>query len=119
MNTPTTTPAILFHAPPSLSAGETPAPNSILSQALLQNGAVKVVRFVFAAGQELSEHTAAVCALIQQSSGNATWKLGETVTEAAPGDWAFLPAHLPHSIRATEDSVVLLLLLKGAGGERA
>jgi quercetin dioxygenase-like cupin family protein len=37
--------------------------------------------------------------------------LGELRTEAAPGSWAHMPAHLPHSVYAEDEMVMLLLLL--------
>ncbi len=89
-----------------------PRPNSILSETLLNNPHAKAVRFHFAKGQELSEHTATMAALIHQVSGRARWGLGAESRDAAAGDWAYMPPNLKHSIQATEDSVVLLLLLK-------
>jgi quercetin dioxygenase-like cupin family protein len=106
--------ATLFHLAPADPAAPPLDPGSILSQALLQNEHVKVVRFRFAKGQELSEHTATVGAMIHQVAGRAQWTLGDHPHAAQPGDWAWMPANLPHSIHATEDSEVLLLLLKGA-----
>ncbi|MEQ8818932.1 MAG: cupin domain-containing protein [Sumerlaeia bacterium] len=103
--------ATLFHVESTLTEGA-PAPSSILSQSLVQNPVVKAVRFVFAKGQELSEHTASVPALLHQVSGTSRWGLGEETTEAKPGDWAYLPANLKHSLVASEDCVILLLLLK-------
>jgi len=111
------TKASLFRVEPP-SAGSAAAPNSILSQALLQNSDIKVVRFVFAQGQELSEHTATVAALIHQVSGRATWGLGAERHEAQPGDWAYMPPNLKHSIHAVEDSAVLLILLKKPGASQ-
>ena len=106
-----TSTAIFTSHPPSGSEGL--RPNSILSEALLQNEHVKAVRFVFAAGQELSEHAASVPAMIHQVSGKAEWDLDGKVHEASPGDWAYMPPSLKHTIKAVEDCVFLLLLLKG------
>jgi quercetin dioxygenase-like cupin family protein len=104
--------AQLFHLD---STPGTSGANSILSQALLNVPHAKVVRFVFSAGQELSEHTATVAALIYQVSGRCRWELGEETKEAAAGDAAYLPPNLKHSLHAAEDSVVLLILLKSSG----
>lgn len=100
-----------FHVDPE---PRTSGPDSIVSQSLLANPHLKAVRFVFSKGQELSEHTATVAALIHQVSGRCRWGLGGEAREAVPGDWAYLPPGLKHSIHAEEDSVVLLLLLKAA-----
>jgi len=107
---------MVFHVEPVSESGEA-KPGSILSQTLLQNPEVKAVRFHFAAGQELSEHTATMGALIGQISGHAHWTLGDASLEAKPGDWAFMPPHLKHSIQATEESVILLYLLKNSGAK--
>ena len=106
--------ATLFHVAPADPAAPPHDPGRMLSHAHRPNGHVEVVRFRFARGQELSEHTATVGAMIHQVSGRAKWTLGDHPHSAQPGDWAWMPANLPHSIHATEDSEVLLLLLKGA-----
>jgi len=86
----------------------------ILTVTLHQDEHTKLVLFGFAQGQELSEHTAGVPALIQQIKGDAQWKLGEEIIEAKPGTLAHMPANLPHSITATTSCVMLLTLLKSA-----
>lgn len=106
----TTSHAFFNAAPDAIDVPE----DGTLSKTLHQDDAVKVVLFAFSAGQELSEHTAAVPALIHQVSGRATWTLGGEAREAHPGDWASMPPKLPHSIAAHEPSVMLLILCKGA-----
>ncbi|MBX3729308.1 MAG: cupin domain-containing protein [Candidatus Sumerlaeia bacterium] len=101
--------AEVFHV---ASSADVAGANSIVSQALLTNPSVKVVRFVFSKGQELSEHTATVAAMIHQVSGRSRWGLGAEQREAEPGDWAYMPPNLKHSIHASEDAVVLLILLR-------
>ncbi len=85
-----------------------------LSLTLHQDDHTKLVLFGFAQGQELSEHTAAVPAIIQQISGEAQWKLGDQIINAIPGTLSHMPANLPHSIAATKPCVMLLTLLKFA-----
>jgi quercetin dioxygenase-like cupin family protein len=85
-----------------------------LSLTLHQDDHTKLVLFGFAQGQELSEHTAAVPALIQQIQGDAQWKLGDEVIDAKPGTLAHMPAQMPHSISATTPCIMLLTLLKSA-----
>lgn len=103
-----------FHVDPADEPG-TLKPGSIVSQGLLQNEDAKVIRFSFAEGQELSEHTATVGALLHQLSGCCEWGLGTETHQARPGDWVYMPPNLKHSLRATEDCVVLLILLKKTG----
>jgi len=91
---------------------EVPA-NGIISRTLHNDDTLKVVLFGFDAGQELSEHTASVPATIHVLSGSGTVTIGDTVTEAEPGFWAWMPAHMPHAIVAREKTVMLLYMVKG------
>jgi len=88
-------------------------PNQTISKTLYQDTQLKVVLFGFAAGQELSEHTAAVPAILQFLSGEAHVTLGEDRIQAEAGTFLHMPAHLPHSIEAKTDVRMLLLMLKG------
>ncbi len=83
-----------------------------LSLTLHQDERVKVVLFGFAAGQELSEHTASIPAILQQIKGRARWRLGGQEIVAEAGAWAHMPAHLPHAITAEEPCILLLTLMK-------
>jgi quercetin dioxygenase-like cupin family protein len=85
-----------------------------LSLTIHQDAYVKVVLFGFARGQELSEHTASVPAILQQIKGKARWRLGGKQITATPGTWVHMPAQLSHAISAEEPCVMLLTLLTGA-----
>lgn len=86
-------------------------PESVISRTFFANSQIKVVLFGFAAGQELSEHTAARPALLQIIQGEATVKLGADTFEVSAGAWVHMPAHLPHSIFAQTPLLMLLTLL--------
>ncbi len=86
--------------------------DGILSRTLTDNDSLKLVVFQFAAGQVLSEHTAAVPAVLQVLSGEATLTFGDEVREADAGAWAYMPARLPHSVLAKTELVLLLQMLK-------
>ena len=90
-----------------------PPKDGILSRTIHQDERVKAVLFGFGAGQELSEHTASMPAVLQFLSGEATLTLGDDTLEARPGTFAPMPAGLRHAIRAKTPTVMLLLLLKG------
>jgi len=84
-----------------------------LSRVRYKDDQIRVVAFGFDTGQELTEHTAAVPALIQVISGRFRITLGaEELDEAGPGFWSHLPGHLPHSVEAREPGVLLLTLLR-------
>lgn len=91
--------------------------DSIISQTLLSDRDVKAILFGFAAGQELSEHTASMPAVLHVLKGEARLTLGGDSMEAAAGAWAHMPPNLPHSIVAKTPVTLLLLLLKPGGKE--
>jgi quercetin dioxygenase-like cupin family protein len=88
------------------------SPDSIVSRAVHADERTKVVLFGFDAGQELSEHTASVPAIIHILSGEADLNLRGEVKSASAGSWAWMPANLPHGIVAKTPVVMLLTMLK-------
>lgn len=73
---------------------------------------MKVVLFGFAAGQELSAHTAPFAAAIQFVSGEAKLTLGEDTHEVKAGAYAHMPPQLQHGILARTPVVMLLTMYK-------
>ena len=86
--------------------------NGILSQTVYQTDGLKTVLFGFAPGQELSEHTASMPAIIHILQGEAVLVLKGDMLDARPGTWVYMPAGLPHSVLAKTEVVMLLELLK-------
>lgn len=78
------------------------------------DGGVRVVLFSFAAGEELSEHTAARPAIVHVLAGRGEATVAGIAFAAGPGTWFRMEARTPHSIRATEPLVLLLYLLPAA-----
>lgn len=89
-----------------------PPDKGILSRTLFNDDRLKVVTFGFAQGEELSEHTASMPAVLHFLLGEATVPLGDDRHEARPGTWVHMPANLKHSIKARMPVVMLLVLLK-------
>jgi quercetin dioxygenase-like cupin family protein len=87
-------------------------PDSIVSRACYAGAAVRATLFRFAAGQELTEHTASHPAVLHFLEGRARLTLGERQLQAGQGSWAYVPAHMPHSVHAEDELVMLLLLLE-------
>jgi quercetin dioxygenase-like cupin family protein len=83
-----------------------------LSRVLYRDDTIRVVGFAFDAGQELTEHTAALPAVLQVVKGRLRVTAGETTTELRSAGWLHMSAHLPHSVEALEPSVMLLTLLR-------
>ena len=86
--------------------------DSITSRTLFSNDRLKVIVFGFASGQELSEHTASVPAIIHILTGEADLMLGADSMRAQAGTWAHMPAQLPHSVCANTELTMLLILLQ-------
>ena len=89
-----------------------PPADGTLSRTLLQDDRLKVVLFAFSGGQELSEHTASMPAIMHFLRGEAAVTLDRDRVEATAGTWIHMPANMKHSIRTTTPVVMLLLLLK-------
>lgn len=86
--------------------------DSIISRTIFSNDGLKAILFGFAAGQELSEHTASKPAILHFVKGQARLTLGDEAMEAQPGSWVHMQPNLPHSVFAETDLVMLLLLLE-------
>lgn len=99
-----------FHVADLLAQLPDIPPDSIVSRTFYSDQSLKAILFGFAAGQELSEHTAARPAILHFLQGQARLTLGDHATTAAPGTWVHMQPHLPHSIHA-ETVVVMLLYL--------
>lgn len=84
---------------------------SIVSRTFLRAGKTKVILFAFDKGQELSEHTAAVPAILHFLDGKADITFGEERQSVGPGAWVYLPARLKHSITALTPLKMLLYML--------
>jgi quercetin dioxygenase-like cupin family protein len=89
-----------------------PPEKGILSRTLFNSERLKVVVFGFAQGEELSEHTASMPAVLHVLQGEAKLKLGDDTVDAKPGTWVHMAKDLRHSLQAKTPVVMLLLLLK-------
>ena len=85
--------------------------DSIVSRTFFNEGDTRAILFGFAAGQELSEHTAARPAILHFLEGQANLVLGEAAHEVQAGAWVHMAAHLPHSVSAVTPVKMLLMLL--------
>lgn len=86
--------------------------NGTLSRVLYKDDHVRLVVFAFDKGQELTDHTAGVPAIIQVVSGLIEISLDNESTEIGPTAWVHMEAGLTHAVKALEPSVMLLTLLR-------
>lgn len=85
----------------------------ILSTTLYEDADVTVVLFGFAAGNELSAHTAPMPAVLYFLQGEADLTLGADTQAVKAGAFAHMPPHLNHAILAKTALIMLLLKIKG------
>jgi len=86
--------------------------NGIMNQTIYGDEKLKVVLFGFAAGQELSAHTAPFPATLTFLKGEASLRLGSDEREASEGTFVYMPPYLEHGIKAKTDVVMLLTMIK-------
>jgi quercetin dioxygenase-like cupin family protein len=106
----------------TLAAGEvftleslvTPTAQGIASRVLARTAAGNITLFAFDAGEELSEHTAPFDALTLTLSGGLAVTIGGVEVDTAPQTIVLMPANVPHAVRATEPSRMLLIMLREA-----
>lgn len=89
-----------------------PPDKGILSRTIFNDYRVKAAVFGFAPGEELSEHTASMPAVLHFLSGEAMLMLGDDTVEARSGTWIHMLKGMRHSIQAKTPVVMLLLLFK-------
>ena len=110
-------PSYQFHENLATVLPDLPA-DSILSKVIRKDAATNITLFKFDAGQSLTEHTASAPAILHIIEGQATLTLGADSYTAEAGAWAYMEAHLPHSIDAITPLTLLLILIKTQTGEK-
>jgi quercetin dioxygenase-like cupin family protein len=108
----TLTPGELF----TLDTLVTSTAQGIASRVLARTAAGNITLFAFDAGEELSEHTAPFDALVITLSGGLVLTIGGRAVQATPQSVVLMPANVPHAVRATEASRLLLIMLRDQAG---
>ena len=84
----------------------------ILSNVLHKDAQSNITLFGFAAGQELSAHSAPTPAILYFLEGEADVQLGTDNVHAHAGSFVFMPPMLPHAIAAKSAVKMLLVQIK-------
>jgi len=84
----------------------------ILSNVLQKDEYVNITAFGFAAGQELSAHSAPTPAVLYFLEGEAEVQLGVDRVQAQTGSFVYMPPMLPHGISAKSPVKMLLVQIK-------
>lgn len=104
----TLTPGELF----ALDTLVTPTAQGISSRVLARTAAGNITLFAFDAGEELSEHTAPFDALVITLAGSLVLTIRGRDVQTTPQSVVLMPANMPHAVRATERSRMLLIMLR-------
>jgi quercetin dioxygenase-like cupin family protein len=96
---------------PDLTAEATVPSRGIHSQTLSDEGGVELVLFALAAGERLSEHTAARPAIVHVLSGEGVLTVAGDKHPLVPGAWLRMAVRTPHALVARTDLVFALYLL--------
>lgn len=104
-----TSPATTFF--PDLAAEATIPARGIHSQTVSEADGVEVVLFAMAAGERLSEHTAARPAVIHVLVGTGELMADGAVHPIHPGAWLRMSARTAHALTAKTGLVFALYLL--------
>lgn len=87
-------------------------PGSVVSKVLMKAPNGTVTLFAFAAGSELSEHTAPFEAMIQVVDGKAEIGVGGEAYDVNAGEVIRLPANVPHWVKAVNDFKMILTMIR-------
>ena len=98
---------------PDLTAEASIPHRGIHSQTLSEADGVDLVLFALAAGERLSEHTAARPAIVHLLSGEGELTVAGDDHRLVPGAWLRMPARTPHALVASTALVFALYLLPG------
>jgi quercetin dioxygenase-like cupin family protein len=96
----------------ALDALLTPAAQGLASRVLARSAAGNITLFAFAAGDELSAHTAPCDVLVLTMSGGLMLTIGRREVRTTPQSILLIPAKVPHAVRATEASRMILIMLR-------
>ncbi len=86
--------------------------DAVVSRTLIKRPAGSVTLFAFAAGQELSEHTAPHDALAQVLEGEAEIVVGGRRHTLHGGDLIILPAGQPHAVTSVSRFKMVLTMIR-------
>ena len=88
---------------------------AVVSRTLLKRPSGSVTLFAFDAEQGLSEHSTPHDAIILGLAGRAEITIGGTTYRLEQGEALYLPAAVPHAVRAMTAFRMMLVMLRNAG----
>ncbi len=100
----------IFSYPGSVDYAE----GAIVSKTVLKKQSGNISLFAFAAGESLSEHTAAFDALIEVVDGKAEIIIAGKSYFLKTGESIIMPANVPHAVKAVERFKMVLTMIKSS-----
>ena len=85
---------------------------SVVSRTIIDKPAGTVTLFAFDKGQGLSEHTAPYDAMVYLFDGEAEITISGNSLKAKRDEMVIMPAHQPHSLKATQRFKMMLVMIK-------
>lgn len=85
---------------------------AVVSKVIHRDENLNVTVFGFDAGEELTEHRAARAAVVQVMAGRLRFTADGEEIDAGLGFWLHMVPNTPHSLVATEPTVMMLTLLR-------
>lgn len=85
---------------------------SVVSRTLVDRKVGTLTLFAFAQGEGLSEHTAPFDAVVHILDGEAEITVDGTVHQVGAGQLLIMPAHRPHSLRASQPFKMMLIMIR-------
>jgi len=86
--------------------------DGILSKPMFTDARLRATLFALSAGQELTEHTSTMEAILQFLEGEAEITLGSDAHTVGPGTWVRMAPNLVHGIKAVTPLKMLLIVLR-------
>ena len=86
---------------------------SVVSKTIIDKQTGTVTLFAFSQGQGLSEHTAPFDALVYVIDGEAEIIISGTSHQLESGEMIIMPANEPHSLNASEQFKMMLVMIRG------
>jgi len=102
---------VMAHTLISDPAGEvTIQGGAVVSKVIHRSDGLNATVFAFDAGEQLTEHQVARTAVVQVLSGRLRFTVDAEQLDLGPGSWLCMASGAPHSLTATEPTVMLLTL---------
>jgi len=85
---------------------------AVVSRTIVDKKIGTITAFAFDEGQGLSEHTAPFDAVVQIVDGAAEITIDGVIHLVHAGQLIIMPANIPHSLRATRQFKMLLIMIR-------